>query len=107
MLAKKSKWMVRLGESEWMRHTYARTESDGLRLLGSVRRGIQVGALGVTEQGEYVQVVGDHMVALNRSQISRVLDSAQICARGNVRPMQRPSVSPVVIVKRRRVIVPP
>lgn len=107
-MAKKAKWVIRLGESEWKRHTYARPASDALRLLGSVRRGAQVGALAVDAQGNYLQVVGDCMVALNRSQIASALATASTSIGPNwdVRPVQRQVVAPVVVVKRRRVLAP-
>ena len=105
MSSKKTKWIVRLGESEWIRHTYARTVSDGLRLLGSVRRGAQVGALGVNEQGEFVQVVGDYLVALNRAQIARAVAAASIDTYRDVCAVQRQAVAPVIVVKRRRIPV--
>ena len=98
--------MVRLGESEWIRHTYARPAGDGLRLLGSIRRGGQVGALAVTDRGEYFQVVGDYQVALNRSQIARAVAAASIGTYRDARPVQRQAAAPVIVVKRRRVLVP-
>lgn len=107
MSSKKSKWHVRLGEAEWIRYTYARTENDGLRLLGSVRRGAQVGALGVTEQGDYVQVVGDYVIPLlNRQQIAKAIPVATIGAHRVARPVQQKAAAPVIVVKRRRVLVP-
>lgn len=105
-MAKKLKWIVRLGEIEWARHTYPRPPGDALRLLGSVRRGPQVGALGETDQGKYVQVVGDFVVNLNRSQIVRAIAAAkavEIC--GYSQPVSRTMNVPVVVVKRRRLPV--
>ena len=78
-----------------------------MQLLGSVRRGAQVGALAITEDGQYIQVVGDLINPLNRSQ----LDQAVAKAKGDGRraPQRaatpRPSAAPVVVVvKRRRVV---
>ncbi|MES2948830.1 MAG: hypothetical protein V4858_09860 [Pseudomonadota bacterium] len=65
-MPKKQSWFIRLGQPEWERHTYARPKSDALQLLGSVRRGMQIGALAKTEDGEYVQVVGDFVTPLNK-----------------------------------------
>lgn len=104
-MPKKSKWVVRLGQSEWSRYTYQRTAKDGLQLLGSVRRGAQVGALALTDQGTYVQVVGDHTINLNQSQITGALASAQKPVNNWERPTRvQPVAPPVVIVKRRRIL---
>lgn len=97
--------MVRLGDVEWARFTYARPLDGNLRLLGSISRGLQVGALAVTNHGEYVQVVGDHEVHLNRSQIAKALSASE---KGKVfrrpLPLSR-STAPVVTLKRRRIPV--
>lgn len=99
-----TRWIVRLGEPEWSRHTHAKHE--GLSLLGSVRRGAQVGALAQTVQGDYVQVVGDFIAPLNRAQLSRAVAAATAMGTyGEMRPVQRPAPAPVVSVKRRRVPV--
>lgn len=106
-LTRNKRWIVRLGDQEWLRHTYPRTPKDGLRLLGSVRRGLQVGALGATEQGEFVQVVGDHLVRLNRAQIARAIAGSKGAgAYQFYRPAERPVSMPVIVVKRRRIPVP-
>ena len=107
-MAKKAKWVIRLGETEWKRHTYTRPASDGLRLLGSVRRGAQVGALAVDAQGNYLQVVGDCTVSLNRSQIASALTTASTSngPHWDAQPVQRQVVAPVVVIKRRRVLAP-
>ena len=104
-MAKKKKWIVRLGRPEWERHTYERPEGDALRLLGSVRRGPQVGALAVTDDGAYVQVVGDHLVELNCSQIAGAIAVASIKTCKSGRPIAKSGVAPVVVVKRRRIPV--
>lgn len=97
---------IRLGEHEWLPYTYPRTVADGLKLLGSVRRGMQRGALAVLPDGQYVAVVGDHQTPLNRGQIQRVLEAMRP-RRNAVRylyPDRRPASSPpTVFVKRRRV----
>lgn len=106
-MPKKAKWIVRLGEHEWIRHTYARLPGDALRLIGSVHRGAQIGALAETLDGQYVQVVGDLAVPLNRSQLAKAINKAkaqQMGGSGYFAP--RPSAAPaVVIVKRRRIPV--
>lgn len=75
-MAKKVAWFVRLGPLEWSRYTYARLEGDPLRLLGSVKRGLQMGALAITEEGRYVQVVGDFIMPLSSGQIARAIAQA-------------------------------
>jgi len=54
----KSKWVVRLGQPEWQRHTQSRSVGESLRMLGSVQRGAQVGALAVDGNGDFFQVNG-------------------------------------------------
>ena len=98
-MAKKLAWFVRLGPLEWARYTYDRPEGDPLRLLGSVKRGPQMGALGVTADGQYVQVVGDFITPLCTSQITRVLAKAKA---PDSRPPARPVSAPVVVVVKRR-----
>lgn len=105
-MSKKTKWHIRLGESEWLRYTYTRNEGDELKLLGSVRKGPQVGALGVNTRGDYLQVVGDYEVALNRSQIDKVLAGLSRAPNRFTRALQTPAAAPVVVVKRRRIAVP-
>jgi hypothetical protein len=104
-MTKKLKWTVRLGKPEWERHTYERDENDNIRLLGSVRRGLQVGALGVTHEGKYLQVVGDHIVELNTSQIAGAIAVASIQAGRTAHHFTKPKASPVVTVKKRRIPV--
>jgi len=96
-------WLVRLGPREWMPFTYARTPDESLRLIGSVKRGARIGALAVTPAGEYLQVNGDHVSPLSRSQICKALAKAERSAQQLPARRAAPSVSvPVVIVKRRR-----
>ncbi len=99
---------MRLGVPEWSRYTYARPEGDALRLLGSVRRGPQMGALAMTEDGHYVQVVGDYVTPLNSSQLTRALAKAK--PEELSYPVQKAVVRvgppPVVTIKRRRTYVP-
>ena len=106
---KKQGWSVRLGEIEWSRFTYARAQDDSLRLLGSVRRGMQMGALAITADGTYVQVVGDQTSRLNTGQISRAIDKARGLQPKEPYLVQRtvPRAAPttVIIVKRRRIPV--
>jgi hypothetical protein len=112
-LMKKKHWQVRLGESEWTRHTHPPTPEDGLRLLGSVRRGAQLGALAVDRHGLYWQLNGDFATKLSQSQVAAAVRRAE-----EHQVAQRPSTAegvqtrasqptPVIIVKRRRRIVEP
>ena len=107
-MAKKAAWFVRLGAPEWARYTYARPEGDALRLLGSVRRGPQMGALAMMEDGQYVQVVGDYVTPLNSSQLARAMAKAKPEAPSYPvqRPLARVGPPPVVVIKRRRTYVP-
>ncbi len=99
---------MRLGVPEWSRYTYARPEGDALRLLGSVRRGPQMGALAMTEDGQYVQVVGDYVTPLNSSQLTRAM--TKVKPEEPSYPVQktvsRVGPPPVVTIKRRRTYVP-
>ena len=105
-MPKKAAWFVRLGPLEWPRYTYARPDGDSLQLLGSVRRGPQMGALAVTTEGRYVQVVGDFITPLNNGQITRAIAKASESERFSApRAIARVTPVPVVIVKRRCVFV--
>lgn len=99
---------MRLGVPEWSRYTYARPEGDALRLLGSVRRGPQMGALAMTEDGQYVQVVGDYVTPLNSSQLTRAMAKAkpEEPSYPVQRTVARVGPPPVVTIKRRRTYVP-
>jgi hypothetical protein len=70
-------WVVRLGREEWQRFTYERPEDSPLRLLGSVTRGAGMGALAVDEDGNYLQVNGDHVSALSSGQLRRAVAAAK------------------------------
>jgi len=105
-MAGKNDWRVCLGEQEWARHTYARASSDEVRLLGSVQRGPRVGALGVTRDGRFVQVNGDHVSELGASQVRAAIARAETV---RARPVRRSTSTPqptIIIVKRRRAIQP-
>ena len=96
---------------EWRRFTYDRTPECELQLVGSIRKGLQAGALARTRDGQYVLLVGDHETPLSSSQIERALKSIP---REYLAPvdivLQRTGLAslpaPVVTVKKRRVIVP-
>jgi hypothetical protein len=74
-----------------------------LTLLGSVKRGLQVGALAVNQDRQYFQVVGDHLTLLNSAQITRAMAKSKVTdGQPAHRAPPRASTAPVVIVKKRR-----
>jgi hypothetical protein len=98
------RWRVQLGEEHWARFTYARSAGDPLRLLGSIARGAQIGALAESADGRYVQVNGDHVAPLSDSQVRHAVLAAKVTA-----PRRRsvqPSSAVIVTVKRRRIWAP-
>jgi hypothetical protein len=99
-------WRIQLGDDHWARFTYARPEGSPFRLLGSVARNAQVGALAETADGQYLQVNGDHVTPLSNGQLRRAIDAARRAApRQAGRREQRSAPPPVVIVKRRRLVL--
>jgi len=111
---RKPGWRVVLGRTAWSRHTYERPEGDDLKLLGSVRKGAQVGALAMTPEGEYVQVVGDHLAPLKTKEIAKAVAHAPKESNPEFSRETLPwieahkeSPAPVVVVKKRRVAVMP
>jgi hypothetical protein len=111
---RKPGWRVVLGKVAWSRYTYERPEGDDLKLLGSVSKGAQVGALAMTVEGEYVQVVGDYMVPLKTKEIAKAVANApretNPVLSGETPSWQasrKEAPPPVVIVRKRRVAVMP
>jgi len=111
---RKPGWRVVLGRAAWSRHTHERPEGDELKLLGSVRKGAQVGALAITAQGEYVQVVGDHLTPLKTKELAKAVANApkeanpEFSIESPPCPVVRKEApAPVVILKKRRVAVIP
>lgn len=113
----KQKWIVCLWEAEWGRFTYAGVANAGVQLLGSIRRGPQMGALALYEQGRYVQLNGDHRTELNQSQVATACRRARCEHRSGPRVGFRrpgatyqpvvtkpPAPAPVVTVRKRRVL---
>lgn len=113
----RQKWIVYLGEAEWGRFTHAGVVNTGLRLLGSIRRGLQMGALAQDEQGRYVQLNGDHRTDLSQSQVASAVHRASSQPRNGPRVgFRRPATSyqpvvgkpagntTVVVVRRRKVL---
>lgn len=98
-------WVVRLGREEWQRFTYERPEGHPLRLLGSVARGAGMGALAVDEDGNYLQVNGDHVSPLSGGQLRRAVAAAKASNWTPARATrQESSRVPVVVIKRRRLV---
>ena len=81
-----------------------------MKLLGSVSKGPQVGALAVTAEEQYVQVVGDHLTPLNSKEIAKAVARAPNELARQSPPWQvtyKEIPAPVVIVKKRRVALMP
>lgn len=114
---RKPGWRVVLGRLAWSRYTYERPPGDALKLLGSVSKGMQVGALAMTAEDQYVQVVGDHITPLNTMKIAKALANAPKASAAfdpalskespPWRVARKDTPAPVVIVKKRRVAVMP
>lgn len=111
-MIKKTKMAVQLGEFEWKKYTYKRSADSNVQLLGSVRHGPQIGALGIIG-GAYCQIVGDYVVPLNAKKAEHAYKSAVKYARQVLRQeysipaidTNRPA--PCVIVKRKRTFTKP
>lgn len=114
---RKPGWRVVLGRLAWSRYTYERPPGDALKLLGSVSKGMQVGALAMTADGQYVQVVGDHITPLNTRAIAKAVANAPKASDAfdpefsreppPWRGARKETPTPVVIVKKRRVAAMP
>jgi hypothetical protein len=100
------RWNVQLGDEYWGRFTYARPPGDPFRLLGSIARGAQIGALAEAPDGRYVQVNGDHVTPLSDSQVRRAVAAARLAAPPQRPRRVEPSHAVVVTVKRRRTFTP-
>lgn len=78
---------------------------------------MQVGALAITDEDQYVQVVGDHITPLNNKVIAKAVANAAKCFTAlnpafseEIPPRKlagKHTSAPVVIVKKRRVAVLP
>lgn len=102
-----SKWLVRIGEEYAIRFTAQRLPDDPVRLLGSIARGAQIGALAAKADGSYVQINGDHVTPLGRSQVHRAVTEARAAQQASPRRARTTfSPAPVVTVRRRRAFAP-
>jgi hypothetical protein len=100
----KAEWVVRLGDHEWARHTRTRDVGEALRLLGSVQRGPQVGALAVDSNGNYFQVNGEYVAPLNKRLIGKAVSAARSRMPARyIAPPKRVASPPVVTVRRSRI----
>lgn len=72
-------------------------------MLGTVQRGMQIGALALLTDGTYAQVNGDVIEPLNASRVLHAMRKQHAAPR--VAPP--PAVPTVVVVKKRRKITPP
>ena len=96
-------WDIRLGDAHWLAHTYRRASGQEFRLLGSIARGQQVGALAVTPQGQYLQVNGDYVTPLSAGQVRRALLAVQSSQAWRTPQTRAAAADNVVVhVKRRR-----
>ena len=103
VIAMKARWVVRLGQSEWARHTHGCSVGESLRLLGSVQRGAQVGALAVDSNGDYFQVNGEYVAPLNKRFIAKAVSAARSHVPSQYEAFrQRTAPPPVVTVRRSR-----
>ena len=76
-------------------------ERDGARMLGTVQRGMQIGALALLADGTYAQVNGDVIELLNTSRVLHAMRKNHAAPRSGP-PANAPAV---VVTKRRRRIV--
>jgi hypothetical protein len=98
-------WVVRLGRQEWERFTYERPASDSLCLLGSVSQGAGMGALAEDQNGNYLQINGDHLASLDSDSLRRAVAAAKGSDLAPWTPSRpEPTRVPVVVIKRRRLL---
>jgi hypothetical protein len=103
----KARCIVRLGAAEWARHTRPSSVVESLRLLGSVQRGAQVGALAVDDNGTYFQVNGVYVAPLSKRVVAKAVTAAQGRSARSEPPRPQSGSTAVVTVRRRRVVVSP
>jgi hypothetical protein len=85
-------------------------QREGFQLIGTVQRGMQIGALAKMPDGDYAQVNGDIVETLNRSRVEFALRAATGTKPGEpiVNIPRAPSPAVVVTVKKkRRIVLPP
>ena len=97
---------VVLGDG-WKQFAFTR---DDFAYLGTIRRGMEVGALAKDPAGSYWQVNGDIRQELNKSRVAALLRNAIDLRHpvAGVGPPRAERAAVTVVVKpRRRVVVPP
>lgn len=96
--------------NDWTRFTYPRRE---MQMIGSIRMGMEIGALARLPCGDYLKLNGDVVELLNPARVQAALRRAQCAAQSRnladghpaahahsyARP---PAPPPVVIIKKRR-----
>lgn len=82
---------------------------EDLEYLGTIQRGMEIGALARDQTGAYLQVNGDMRQVLNTSRIENALRVASPRPPPYRQRKPAASAAPVVVIvkPRRRVIVPP
>ena len=97
---------IALGD-RWMQFAFPR---DDLEYLGTIRRGLEIGALARDRDGNFLLVNGDVQQTLNRSKIESLLRST----RPSTPPFKMPTVptresmaAVKIVVKARRKFVMP
>ncbi|TWO67992.1 hypothetical protein FN976_23880 [Caenimonas sedimenti] len=97
---------ITLGDG-WQRFAF---RTPGLAFLGTIRRGMEIGALARDEAGGYLQVNGDVQQVLNKSRVAAHLRKAGVRTdpiAATFQPTQTPRPPiPVVFKRRRRMLVP-
>lgn len=73
----KHKMSVRLASHRWDWQRFAIVNRPGFTFIGTVQRGLQVGALARDEKGTYYQVNGDNLQALNEHQVTQAIVRAR------------------------------
>jgi hypothetical protein len=89
----------------WTAFTY---ERDDMQLLGTVQRGMQIGALARTPDGNYAQVNGDIVEMLSTSRVLFALRASH--GKPAAAPVGQSTAAPTIVTvkKRRRIVaVPP
>ena len=76
-----------------------------MRMLGTVQRGMQIGALALLPDGAYAQVNGDVVELLNTSRVLHAMRKLHGAPREA--PRAAAPTPAVVVVKKRRVVVLP
>ena len=91
--------------TRWSLFTYAR---EDMELLGTVQRGMQIGALARLPDGSYAQVNGDIMEPLNASRVVFALRAAGGSTHAGfvlAAPTKPATPVTVTVKKRRRIVV--